>query len=217
MMAPSFNVALLTLLPLLLLCGGAASPPAFLPATSPSFQYTGRVAFNGSSALLEWSSSRATLHLNCTGASTTDAPPPYLTYHLAAPTGLAMIPFAALETYVLLVDGEEHGRFEVSAKLGTAYRVAVPASSMDGAVHSYAIVKNTERMTIPLDWSLSEGQNATAFAGVTLPAVSGDGDAEGAGEVAGGADGVSVTSSCAVHPPAARPPRRLEFFGDSIT
>jgi hypothetical protein len=95
-----------------------------------------------------------------------------------------------LTKYIVLVDGTRAASFQTKAET-SVYNVTLPAVS--SGTHVIEVFKNTERISIPMYWSFSEGGEATAFGGIDVP------------------------KTCTPIAPPSRPLRRLEFIGDSIT
>jgi len=156
-----------------------------MAADNPHFQYTGRVAKNGSQVLWEWPGVMVGARLNC------PAGPVTIQVHIVPPsTRLPLYSVTELTKYIVFVDGTQVASFQTKAKI-TTYDVTLPTSSSGARL--VEVFKNTERITVPMYWSFSEGGQATAFNGISVPA------------------------SCTPLAPPPRSDRRIEFIGDSIT
>eukprot|EP00947_MAST-08B_sp_MAST-8B-sp1_P002399 g2399.t1 len=204
---------------------------AFLPATDSALRYSGRVAVNSTEVLWSWPGVSVSTTLAC---DVDESPVFTLGLVIAAPSVLAP-PFPEVEHYRVFVDGVGQpdlvevkrpwggGAQTVNVTLhrgnGTQFgdrrgsnhgdTTATPppagAAATTKTAMSVEIVKMSERMSIPIEWSLSEGEGATAFKGLVLP----QGCRAVAAAPAYAAARLSATTT--------RPTRSIEFLGDSIT
>jgi len=157
--------------------------PLFLGGDSPHLQYTGRVAKQGSRVLWEWTGIKAATLLNCPAASLS------VQFHIDVAVWKGGWPTEELEKYAVLVNGTHIANFQTNPKV-SIYNITLPRTP--AGAHLVELLKLSERISIPILWSMSEGEPATAFNGITIP------------------------GSCSPLAPE-RPSRRIEFIGDSIT
>jgi len=180
--APTFSRADISALSML------KDPALFIAADNPQLQYTGRVVRSGSQVLWQWPGVKVAANLKCPAAGMT------VQVHISipkfTPPHLPAYRSFEAEKYNVLVDGVIVGNFTTSYK-STSYNVTLPATS--ASMRLLEVVKNSELITIPVFWSISEDSPAIMFNGITVP------------------------SSCTLSAPPERPERRLEFIGDSIT
>jgi len=177
---------------LLLAAGCAATsisqddaPNKFIAADNRQLQYTGRVGKNGSQVLWEWPGVAVAANLKCSTASIV------VQVHISVPSVKPPLTTGfEIGKYKVLVNGASVAEFQISDKSDT-YNVTLPATK--GEMRSLEVVKNSELVTIPVFWSMSEGSPSTIFKGITIP------------------------DTCTLLAPSQRPARRLEFVGDSIT